>query len=131
MLARARAKAGPRADWVGGDVTLLPFSDASFHGVVSTSSLHYWPDPPGALAEIRRVLRRGGWLVVTDWCHDFLACRMLDALLRLVDRAHGRVLGTEACERLLRTGGFSDVRVERYRVGIFWGLMTARARKAE
>jgi ubiquinone/menaquinone biosynthesis C-methylase UbiE len=52
-----------------GDVGALPFPEESFDVVVSTLSLHHWPDPPRALAEIHRVLNRGGEALIYDIAH--------------------------------------------------------------
>ncbi len=49
-----------------GDVASLPFDDASFDVVVSTFSLHHWPDAARGLAEIHRVLRPGGVVRIYD-----------------------------------------------------------------
>jgi SAM-dependent methyltransferase len=43
----------------------LPFPDGAFAGVVSNCALEHIPDFEGALAEIARVLRPGGKLVIT------------------------------------------------------------------
>jgi SAM-dependent methyltransferase len=40
----------------------LPFADGSFDGIVSALVLHYLRDWSVPLAELRRVLRPGGWL---------------------------------------------------------------------
>jgi SAM-dependent methyltransferase len=74
MIERARANAG-RADdgyerppsFLVGDVASLPFPDGSFDVVVSTLSMHHWADPTAGLAEIGRVLRRGGRALVWDF----------------------------------------------------------------
>ena len=58
-----------RASFVAGDVASLPFPDASFDGVVSTLSLHHWPDPVRGLAEVHRVLRPGGEARIYDLAH--------------------------------------------------------------
>jgi arsenite methyltransferase len=71
-MARARADRGPTARWVEfhpGDATRLPFPEDAFEVAVATQVLEYVADVPGALAELFRVLRPGGRLLVldTDW----------------------------------------------------------------
>jgi ubiquinone/menaquinone biosynthesis C-methylase UbiE len=63
MLHRARAR-DRIPGWVQGDACRLPFRDASFDAVVSTEAFHWFPDRRKALAEIRRVLRPGGQLLL-------------------------------------------------------------------
>jgi ubiquinone/menaquinone biosynthesis C-methylase UbiE len=42
----------------------LPFEDARFDKAASLNSLYFWPDPERAIAEIARVLRPGGLLLL-------------------------------------------------------------------
>ncbi|MBI3960108.1 MAG: class I SAM-dependent methyltransferase [Chloroflexi bacterium] len=49
-----------------GDVESLPFDDAEFDLVVSRYSAHHWPHPAKAVAELRRVLRPGGRVILSD-----------------------------------------------------------------
>ena len=130
MLAVARRRLAGGATLLRGDVTHLPFPDRRFDVVVSASSLHYWRRPHDALAEIARVLKTDGQLVVTDWCDDFLACRLLDWLMRLFNRAHYRTYSTSECAALLDATGFRVETIERYKVNWLWGLMTAAASHA-
>lgn len=48
-----------------GDVAALPFANYQFDKVFSIQTLYFWPDPPRVLAEIFRVLKPGGMMVVT------------------------------------------------------------------
>jgi ubiquinone/menaquinone biosynthesis C-methylase UbiE len=52
-----------------GDANHLPYPDASFDVATATQVLEYVEDIPGALAELRRVLRPGGRVLLldTDW----------------------------------------------------------------
>src|SRR5829696_10331864 len=52
-----------------GDVGALPLADEEFDGVVSTLSLHHWPDPLRGLAEIYRVLKPDGEARIYDLAH--------------------------------------------------------------
>ena len=105
----------------------LPFADASFDVVVSANAFHYFRNPLGALAEMARVLRPNGRLVLTDWCDDYIACRVCNLWLRLFNRAHFRTYGEKQCRQLLEQAGFTAVRIDRYKINWFWGIMTARA----
>ena len=53
-----------------GDATALPFEDASLDAVILTAVLGEIPDRSAALAEIRRVLKPGGRLVVGELFGD-------------------------------------------------------------
>lgn len=44
----------------------LPFSDATFDYVLTRFSAHHWSNLPRALAEMRRVLKDGGRMIVID-----------------------------------------------------------------
>lgn len=70
MVAIARGHLEPfagRATAVTGDVGALPFDDASFDVIVSSSALHHWPDVDAAAAEVGRVLRPGGQVLIYDF----------------------------------------------------------------
>jgi SAM-dependent methyltransferase len=68
MLAISRHSETP-VRYVRGHALALPFRDEQFDVAVSTQVYEYVDDVEGALAEVRRVLRPGGRLLVldTDW----------------------------------------------------------------
>ena len=59
MVVRASQDA-PELLFVRGDAMALPFRDASLSAVNSSGSLHLFPDPVAAIAEVGRVLSKGG-----------------------------------------------------------------------
>ena len=69
--ARRAAGAGlsERVRFEVGDVAAMPLPDGEFDGVVSTLSLHHWPEPTHGLAEIHRVLKPGGEARIYDLAH--------------------------------------------------------------
>ena len=131
MLAAARGRLPASVDLHECWAEHLPFDSGCFDVVVSSSALHYAHDPEAALSEMRRVLRPGGRVVVTDWCDDYLACRLCSIYLRVFRRAHFRAFTQRECDLLLRRAGFVDVLVERYKIDWLWGLFTATARAPE
>ena len=69
MLAIARQRAGDlgiEADLREGDAEALPFADNSFDTAVCVLSLCTIPDPAQAIAEMARVLKPGGKLLLLD-----------------------------------------------------------------
>ena len=76
------------------------------------------------------MLRPGGLLVLTDWCADYLTCRLLDSWLVLTGRAaHAGSVGSARCHELLTRAGFTEESFATYRVGWFWGMLTVVARR--
>lgn len=130
MLAQARPKLDPRSLVVAGDARRLPFRTAAFAVAVSVSALHHWGDPGAVLQEARRVLQPGGRLVLTDWCGDRWVERLRAAFHRRHDHAGLRVYRSSELAALLTDAGFHDVRVERWRSGWRWSLMTATGTRA-
>lgn len=65
MLDRARAKV-PDARFEAGDLTALPLDDAAFDLVVCSLALTHVVDLAGAVAEMARVVRPGGTVVLSD-----------------------------------------------------------------
>jgi SAM-dependent methyltransferase len=52
------------------DATALEFEDASFDGALTRFSLHHIPAPWRVTAEMARVVRPGGWVIVSDFIAD-------------------------------------------------------------
>jgi SAM-dependent methyltransferase len=122
------------------DAERLPFEDASFDFVFGHAVLHHLPDLPLALAEFRRVLRRGGRLAFCgepSRYGDLLAggvkrgAQLVAPLWRLALRAPARppdphrredghqlepevdvhAFSPATLDRLFREAGFEDVRI--------------------
>jgi len=64
----ARPGAGP-VRFVAGDALRLPFGDGRFDAVTISFGLRNVADPDAALAELRRVTRPGGRLVICEFGH--------------------------------------------------------------
>jgi ubiquinone/menaquinone biosynthesis C-methylase UbiE len=121
MLALARE----RADRLGLDVTLreadaqaLPFPDASFDTVVCTLGLCSIPDDRRAIAEMKRVLRPGGRVLLLDhvgssWWPIWLGQRLAELVTVRVAEEYQ----TRRPLPLLVEAGFEIVESQRLRAG--------------
>jgi ubiquinone/menaquinone biosynthesis C-methylase UbiE len=130
MLQMAQVKLKGAARLVRGWATDLPFRSNRFDMVLCVNAFHYVRDPRRALAEFARVLKPNGRLVITDWCDDYLTCKICDLFLRVFSRSHFRTYDQSECQRLLERHGFKEVRVERYKINWIWGVVTATAEKS-
>ncbi len=69
--ARKRLKDRDNIDFRQGDLTRLPLKDAEVDAAIMVLLLHHVPDPSAAIAEVARVLRRGGTALIVDMvAHD-------------------------------------------------------------
>jgi SAM-dependent methyltransferase len=73
MLDSARAAAASMKldiDYRHADAEKLPFTDATFDRVVSTFGVMFVGRPEAAAAELARVVKKGGRVVLATWKHD-------------------------------------------------------------
>lgn len=93
-LARERATAFANVELVEGDATALLFPASSFDLAATMRTLHHVARPELALAELTRVTRRGGRVLVVDQlAHvDPLQALDVDRFERARDPSHTRLL---------------------------------------
>jgi ubiquinone/menaquinone biosynthesis C-methylase UbiE len=122
MLAQARRRAeelGRPVTLEEGDAQALPFDDAAFDTVVCTLSLCAIPDDRRAVAEMVRVLRPGGRLLLLD--HVAGSSRPVRAVQRLLELATVPVGGEHLRCRpyeLVQAAGLDVERHDRFKLGI-------------
>src|SRR4051794_8129463 len=73
-LAAARMETA-EVTWQQADALALPFGDDAFDAVACQFGAMFFPDKAAAYGEVRRVLRRGGRLVLSVW--DRIECNEL------------------------------------------------------
>eukprot|EP00521_Asterionellopsis_glacialis_P008328 CAMPEP_0195290280 /NCGR_PEP_ID=MMETSP0707-20130614/6210_1 /TAXON_ID=33640 /ORGANISM="Asterionellopsis glacialis, Strain CCMP134" /LENGTH=243 /DNA_ID=CAMNT_0040350387 /DNA_START=107 /DNA_END=834 /DNA_ORIENTATION=+ len=136
MLNQAQTKNWSSRDnvhFVKGSTNNLPFPDNSFDLVTTISSFHFWDDPGVCLSEIRRVLRPNGTFMLTDWCGDFLSCKMCSVVLRArgYSRESWDIPSQNYVGTLLQKAGFGmklqesySIKLRMFRIGPRWGMMS-------
>ncbi len=117
-VVRAATKSGTLI--VRGSVNALPFADGCFDAAIAADLLcHAGIDPPRALAELRRVLRPGGRLIVNMPAYAWLLSAH-DRQVHNVRRCTARGLAA-----LLRDAGFLRVQA-RYWNSLLLPIMVAQ-----
>lgn len=126
MLERARAKGpvdgGAPLEYREGPADALPAADAEFDVVTCQHGVQFFPDRPGAVREMRRVLRPGGLSGVAVWraIEHLPPLAALGAGVEevagreLADRYRGGPFGfgePDALGKLFEDAGFTEVTV--------------------
>lgn len=92
MLAAARDLASARQldiPFLDGDAEALPFDDGVFDAVISTFGVMFTQRPEDAAAEMARVLRPGGRLVLAVWTPDGNVFEMFKVIKRYMPQVEG------------------------------------------
>ena len=112
--AQARAqRARAQLSFICADAEFLPLRDASIDGVLCECAFCLFPDASRAARELRRVLRPGGRLALSDvWAEQ----ARLPAVLRTLEAQVSCVAGARTLDEsadLIAAAGFTVERVER------------------
>jgi ubiquinone/menaquinone biosynthesis C-methylase UbiE len=113
---RQRAAGLENIEWRIGDATGLPFDNESFDLVVTRYSFHHLQQPALALAEMKRVCRPGGRVVVVDAAPSAETQQNYDRMERLRDPSHTSALTLEQLRRLGRDLGLTEAVIDGYRL---------------
>ncbi len=122
--ARARAAAeGLTAQFDEGDAEQLPYPDASFDVVVSLVGAMFAPRPERVAAELVRVCRPGGRIIMVNWTPPGFVDQMFKAISRHVPPAPGMpspvLWGDEATVRERLSVGIKDLKMTRRTYPLF------------
>jgi ubiquinone/menaquinone biosynthesis C-methylase UbiE len=102
--------------WQVGNATDLPFADGSFDRVVTRYSFHHMPAPAAALAEMKRVCRPDGRVVVIDATPSPDTQLAYDRMEILRDPSHTSALTLEQLRALGRAEGLRELLIDGYRL---------------
>lgn len=118
-----------RVELVQGDAQALPFGDDAFDTVVCTLGLSSIPDDQATVAEMHRVLRRDGQLVLLGHvASPHRTVRTLQHALEVVAANHQRPADSQTRDvlALLQEARFSIVNRHRSRAGIIERLVATK-----
>lgn len=108
-----------RIDFAVGPSDELPFDDAEFTAVITTTAFHHFPDPAGSVREMARVLAPGGRLIIGDSIRDTVPAKFGDAVLSRFETGHVGLQGLEGFERMLADAGLEVTRTRTVWLGLY------------
>jgi ubiquinone/menaquinone biosynthesis C-methylase UbiE len=112
LLELARARSLPNTEFVEGDGTALPFPYASFDLGGTHRTLHHVAQPERVVAELARVTRPGGQVLVVDQLapDDVAAAAVLHEFETVRDPSHARLLTDGELRELFAVNGLELIR---------------------
>jgi ubiquinone/menaquinone biosynthesis C-methylase UbiE len=129
MLAIADKKLPTSVELKLGQSDALNYRENKFDIIVSTSSIHAWPNRDLSMQNIARCLKPGGKLVVTDLCRDFISMKMFNLYMHISNRYAFRMLSRKDLFAAAINADLVDVKFSKYKISLLWGLMTMTAQK--
>ncbi len=110
MLRRARAKgSNGNIDYLCAEVTNIPLGNEIFDIIVCYSSFPHFQDKPRALAEMSRVIKRGGRLLI---CHTSSRAS-INEIHRQIPAVENDIIPDEGeMQIILLRAGFSKIKID-------------------
>jgi len=121
VAARESSGTRPLIDWLEARAESMPLDDESFNLVLCQQGLQFFPDRLAALSEMRRVLVKGGRILISVWRDVGRGFDVLAACLgRHISVDAGGALAKgpaslrdgEELTRLMKQAGFSEITLE-------------------
>ncbi len=114
MIAVAKKKRIPGADFVVGDAENLPFKEAQFDVIICKESFHHYPHVEKFFQSAYRTLKPDGRLIILDMAIPAVG-RWINnhVLLRLMKKGDVHVYDIDEVKRLYRSVGFKIERAEK------------------
>jgi SAM-dependent methyltransferase len=122
MLGQARRLAAERrldnVEWRASDIYVLPFADSSFDIVTCRFAFHHFQEPARAFAEMVRVCRHGGRIVLCDGVApaDPMKAAAFNATERFRDPSTASFLSLSALHALFGQAGLPRPRMQAFQV---------------
>jgi ubiquinone/menaquinone biosynthesis C-methylase UbiE len=115
LLELARRRGLPNTEFVEGDGEALPFPDGSFDLAGTLRTLHHVSRPERVVAELARVTRPGGRVLVIDQlgAEDPAEAAALQAFETVRDPSHTRLLADGELRELFAANGLDLIRERR------------------
>lgn len=102
--------------WILGNVTNLPFESNSFSVVITRYSFHHFIEPEKVLAEMYRVCKPNGKILIADVVLPKDKVENFDVMERLRDNSHTKALTFEQFDHLLESYNLKNLKRADYEV---------------
>ncbi|MFA5923745.1 MAG: methyltransferase domain-containing protein [Methylococcaceae bacterium] len=113
---RQQDKSLTNLTWQVGDVLPLPFADSHFSVVITRYSFHHLLKPAAIMAEMCRVCKPGGKIMVIDVVQSPEKVDAFDCLEKLRDPSHVHALTFSEMASIVDASGLTNIKTAQYKV---------------
>lgn len=111
--------------------TKQPFN-SKFDLIVSSSVLHYLPQPERSLDQFKSLLQDGGKLVLLDYTRDGFLVKYFEWAIKLIDSRHQQAYSGRQIREMVERQGFAAEREEAFNISLLWkGYVISASAKDE
>lgn len=110
MIAQAKAKNIPNCEFIVGDGEKLPYTDNSFDALICVLSIHHHPNSDQTLAEMYRVLKPNGTLIICEMDPPAIMRFIYNAfLLKILNTGDVHIFNKKELSQDIEKAGFHQV----------------------
>ncbi len=122
MVAKAKEKTKllPNASITEGNATAIPFENELFDVIVCSEAFHHFWEPEHALAEMYRVLKKDGTLLIADPGRDSITQKVIFGFFGPIVETLKHIYTKKELQTLLTQSGFTTVSIMTYRMNNFF-----------
>jgi SAM-dependent methyltransferase len=110
MLAQARQKSSTIA-WAQSSADALPFPNTAFDGAICTLAIHHFPDLESPIAEVRRTLHSGPYVIFTGLAEQMRHYWLCHYFPETMGRSIEKMPSESGIRAALSRSGFQSVTV--------------------
>jgi ubiquinone/menaquinone biosynthesis C-methylase UbiE len=92
-------------------VDKIPFKTGYFDGVMCTNAFHHFYKPVSMLREIKRIMKKGGRIVIIDTNRDIKKNADIDIILRDKEKGHHKFFSSKEMRDLFKRVGFCKIKL--------------------
>ena len=110
--------------------TKQPFN-SKFDLIVSSSVLHYLPQPERSMEQFKSLLQDEGKLILLDYTKDGFLVKYFEWAIKMIDSRHQQAYSGRQIRKMVERHGFAPEREEAFNISPLWNgyIISASAKK--
>lgn len=113
MLKKAKTKLKNSAKLTVGDSEHLPYEDNKFDIIICNDSFHHYPNPLKALNEMKRVLKKGGKIIIGDCYQPIIFRQIMNMFIKFSKEGDVKIYSRKEFTKMLKKFNFKNIKYKK------------------